>query len=59
MARFVCLLLAAVCMGFAAITGVVWHVGDQDVNLYCLSLFFVIVALLIEYRVPIRHHAGQ
>jgi len=55
--RFVFLVLAAICMVFAAITGAIWHLGDQDINLFYLSLFFVIVAAIKP--IPIRRHAGQ
>jgi hypothetical protein len=50
--RFVCLVIAAICMVFAACSGVVWHLGDSDVNLYYLSLFFVILAFIPPWPFP-------
>jgi len=54
--RLVWLVVAAICMLFAAVSGAIWHLGDNDINLYYLSLFAVIMAVL---PLPIRGHAGQ
>jgi hypothetical protein len=56
--RNLLIILSAVCLLFAALTGAIWHIGDQDVNLFYLGLMFFVLSFLTLPLLSRRTRSG-